>query len=299
MPIYTRVQSVLQQSDEILQQLDTYTSVATLARAAMQNPNPQTELAAYQHAQQCVEKILLFYKFSLSLEEIAPQLLQTLVSQSGDTTSTSTGTTRQSFQDQQALARQLADLFSFALQFDGKRIMFTYQNDFSMYKRAQPKYAARDRQLQQQSQESGSTSSSAPLILKDDEMSSLAMFSAVNTPMLNAISRATSLALERDEHATKALEVMANSCCAMLKQKRFESESTRLYTARAMVGSCIVFDHVDPLGLFNRRCSIHLKSIIRLIKEFEPPHNNTLLNALHYSTKHFNEADQSTQAMFE
>ena len=55
-----------------------------------------------------------------------------------------------------------------------------------------------------------------------------------------------------------------------------------------MVGVIILYDHVHPVGAFAKKAAIDIKSSIRLIKE-HPQSAESLLNALRYNTKHFND----------
>jgi len=90
------------------------------------------------------------------------------------------------------------------------------------------------------------------------------------------------------------------SCANMLKTKRFSNERTNVLCARAMTGAIVMFDNIDPMGAFSKRSAINVKVCVQLLKrEFAPKDFNPLLNAIHYSTKNFNDAPQGTQNLFD
>ena len=61
----------------------------------------------------------------------------------------------------------------------------------------------------------------------------------------------------------------------------------------------ILYDHLDPVGAFNKKSPIDVRSAAKILKDS----NNCeeLMNALKYRTKHLNDADtpSHTKKMFE
>jgi len=67
-----------------------------------------------------------------------------------------------------------------------------------------------------------------------------------------------------------------------------------------MTGAIVMFDNIDTLGAFSKRSPINIKVCVTILKrEFAAKDFNPLLNAIHYSTKNFNDAPQGTQNLFD
>jgi len=126
----------------------------------------------------------------------------------------------------------------------------------------------------------------------------MALFTAEHIPMMTALCRAANRALVQNENVTSTLALMSNSCLSMIKSKKFANPEINLFIARAMTGSIVLYDHVDPRGAFNGRSPIQVKNcILTLKKEF--PKEVSLLNAIQFSSKTFKQAPQSVQDLFE
>ena len=274
--IYTRVQEVLAQAPSVLQLLEEYKGCQELARKAMSTPTLANETEAFEGLLEAVKSIATFFSFSKQIEAVVPDLLISL----------SRGPTeenKQSFSDQQALVKQFASLLNFALSFDQLRMNRPFlSNDFSYYRRLLPKFAKHP-----------------SVIVKDDDASGMALFTAEHIPMTTSIAKAAAAALEKNTFVLNALALMTNSCCSMLQSRSFTRQDINLFVARAMTGSLVCYDHVDPAGVFSKKSPIRLKQVVQLLKKDFPQDNNTLINAIRYSTKHFKDADEKTQAMFD
>lgn len=154
-------------------------------------------------------------------------------------------------------------------------------NDFSYYRRLLPKFQKHPN-----------------LKVSDDAASGMALFTAEHIPMTTMLARAASAALEENHNVTVALAIMANSCHKMVKAKKFANIDTNLFCARAMTGAIVLYDHVDPLGAFHKKSPIAIRSCVVLLKTSFPKENG-LMNAIHYSSKHFRDAPLATQQLFE
>jgi len=84
----------------------------------------------------------------------------------------------------------------------------------------------------------------------------------------------------------------------MLKNNTYEKAETNLFIARAMTGACVLFDHVDVLGVFHKKSPIHIKDIVTFLKK-EYPKEQPLLNSIQFSSKNFKEAADSIKELFE
>jgi len=124
--IYDQVAQVLNRGPSILEKLHDYSGCEEFIRRAITNPSPETEDEAWESVLPAVDQLKEFYDFSLELETCFPKLLAALCKDDP----------KQNLGDQQALAKQLADVFDFVLRFDDlKMVNPAIQNDFSYYRR--------------------------------------------------------------------------------------------------------------------------------------------------------------------
>jgi len=278
MKIYSMVEDVLKKAPDVLKKIEEYKGCQDLARKAMQTPTYENEKEAMEGLLAAVDSIATFFDYAKSLEKSLPELLLVITKQAP---SDEKGQA-QSIADQQALAKQLADIFDFTLRFDQTRMMRPHlSNDFSYYRRLLPKF------------------SKLPQVkIKDDEASGMALFTAEHIPMMSCLSKAAVRALEKNEFVTVTLSIMANSCLKMIKNRKFPKRETNLFCARAMTGCIVLYDHVEPMGAFRKRSPIQMRACIQLLKR-EFPKEISLLNALRFSTKHFKDAPANIQDMFD
>lgn len=272
--IYDEVDRVLQSKAEVLQLIENYKGCQDLARAAMATPSPETEKAAFEGLLGAVDSISRFFQYSKSLEQIFPRLLKKLGEGiQGNVVK---------LEAKQALARQLGEIFDFALNFDRVRMLRpNLSNDFSYYRRLLPKFNKHPQ-----------------IRVKDDEASGMALFTAEHIPMTAALSKAGAKAQSESDSVSAVLSSMANSCMLILKKNAFQRPETGIFVARAMTGAIVVFDHVDALGAFSKRGPIAIKQCINVLKK-DFPKETSLLNAIRYSTKSFREAPDDIQKLFD
>ena len=81
---------------------------------AITTPGPETEEAAWNAVLPAVDQLQEFYDFSIELENSFPKLLVALCKNDP----------KDSLANQQALAKQLADMFDFVLRFDDAKVRF-------------------------------------------------------------------------------------------------------------------------------------------------------------------------------
>jgi len=269
---YDKLENNFVEADRVLKLIEDYKGCQELARAAMSQPTPQNEKAAFEGLLLSVESIAAFFNFSKALDKIVQHLLLTLAQNAN------------ALESQQALCTQLARVFDFVLRFDQTRMMRpNLSNDFSYYRRLLPKFYKHP-----------------DIKIKDDDASGMALFTAEHIPMNSCINKAGAAAADQNPAVSSVLATLAMSCANMLKSKRFSNERTNVLCARAMTGAIVMFDNIDTLGAFAKRSPINIKLCVTLLKrEFAPKDFNPLLNAIHYSTKNFNDAPQGTQNLFD
>jgi len=229
---YKQIEEVLRESKDVVQRIEDYKGCQDLARKAMKTPSKENETAAFEGLLTCVDDISSFNHQAKSIELTLPKLWGALCD---------TKEGRLTLGDQQALAKQLADIFDFALRFDQTRMMRpNLSNDFSYYRRLLPKF-----------------SKHPDIKVKDDEASGMALFTADHIPMMSCIAKATQRFVEEQsagDAVAQVLGVMANSCLKMIKSRKFQKRDTNFFCARAMTGAIVLYDHVAPdPGVFGKK----------------------------------------------
>lgn len=285
--IYEVVKAVLDLSPQILEDLQDYQGANEPIRGAISNPsNEELQDVAWKAVMPLVGRLKKFYEYATELEAVLPQLLNALCS--GNITPV------EHLEQQQALAKQFADILHFTLKFDDSKMTNpSIQNDFSYYRRtlSRRKLSNCDENEMDESD-----------VQVSNEMANrMSLFYAYPTPMLKTLSDATSKFVSENknlpvENTTDMLSTLANLCRIMTENpeytSRFESQETTLFCLRIMVGVIILYDHVHPLGAFVKTSNIDMKATIKVLKDQPSNSVEGLINALRYTTKHLN--DEST-----
>jgi len=272
--IHAEVAAVLNKEKKILEALTTYTGCEEFIRKAITNPSPETEEEAWKAVLPAVDQLKDFYDFSLELESCFPKLLTALCKND----------VKSSLASQQALAKQLADVFDFVLRFDDlKMVNPAIQNDFSYYRRTLNRMKLCKKDLN--------------ISIRDELANRMSLFFAYPTPMMNVVNETTVKFLSQSEgsvpreNVTNALATMANVCQEMVDKKKFPSEETNMFCLRCMTGSIILFDHLHAQGAFSKKSPIHIKGCITVLKNFTGGPTDGLLNALRFTTIHLNDPE--------
>jgi len=271
--IHAAVAAVLNKGPQILKELSTYSGCEEFIRKAITSPGPETEEAAWKAVLPAVEQLKKFYDFSQELESVFPRLLAALCKTNP----------KNQLATQQALAKQLADVFDFVLRFDdAKMVNPSIQNDFSYYRRTLNRMKM--------------TRTETPLTIRDELANRMSLFFAYPTPMMNVINETTMKLLTTDtsiprENVTEALATMANVCYDMVEKHRFESSDLNMFCLRAMTSSIILYDHLAASGAFGRKSSINIKGCIMVLKGYTTVSTDGLLNALRFTTVHLNDPE--------
>jgi len=273
--IYDEVHKVLVNGPDILEHLFKYEGCEEFIRKAITTPGPETEEAAWNAVLPAVDQLLEFYNFSVALEGCFPNLLIALCKNDP----------KDSLANQQALAKQMADVFDFVLKFDdAKMVNPAIQNDFSYYRRTLNRMKL---------------SKKEPNIKIRDELANrMSLFFAYPTPMMKVLSETTVKFLASDpgsgvprDNVTTALSTMANVCHDMVFKKKFSTDGTNMFCLRAMTGSIILFDHLHSIGAFAKKSPINIKGCINVLKTYTTSPTDGLLNALRFTTIHLNEPE--------
>lgn len=284
--VYDVVKAVLEQSHKILNELEHYCGANEQIRAAISNPSSdEFQDIAWKAVMPLVGQLKKFYEYATELEAVLPQLLNALCS--GNLTPV------EHLEQQQALAKQFADILHFTLKFDDLKMTNpSIQNDFSYYRRTLSRRKLSN--CDENDLDEGDVQ------VSNEMANRMSLFYAYPTPMLKTLSDATSKFVSENknlpvENTTDMLSTLANLCRIMTETpeytSRFESQETTLFCLRIMVGVIILYDHVHPLGAFVKTSNIDMKATIKVLKD-QPNSVDGLLNALRYTTKHLN--DEST-----
>jgi len=272
MRTYHAMNDVLQQGPEVLRKIEEYQGCQELARKAMSQPSYENERAAFEGLLWAVDSIAHFFEFASSLDRIFPDLLLGLAHQPPEGKA----------YDNQALMKQLAQVFDFVLQFDATRMSRpNLSNDFSYYRRLLPKFSKHE-----------------SVRVKDDEASGMALFTAEHIPMMQCMAKAAARALDKNESVSIGLSVLANSCLRMIKEAKMQ-DNTNIFCARAMTGAIVLYDHITPQGVFHKRSPIPVAVAIQLIQKDFSQQGAPLLNAIKFSTKNFKTAPDQLQALLD
>jgi len=259
----------LTRSPGILDKLFKYTGCGEFIKRAIQNPNKETEEAAWDAILPAIDILLEFYEFSVELHDNFPKLIGALL---GEDT----------LQRKASLARQLADIFDFVLKFDdAKMINPAIQNDFSYYRRAYGRMKASEKNYN--------------LKVKEELANRLSLFFAYPTPMMKVLNETTTEYLNTNpaskEAVSNLLATLGNGCHFVVEKKPLD-DPLNMLLLRAMTGSIILFDSTDDLGAFAKKSPINIRGCIQILKSYNGGSpTDPLLNALRFTTVHLNDAD--------
>jgi len=274
--IHSQVADVLNKAEQILEKLAGYKGCEEFIRAAISKPSEETDKAAWAAILPAVETLQEFYEFSVEVEKIYPKLLTSLFQAEDDL--------KRNLQGQQSLAKQLADIFDFALRFDDKKMLNPgIQNDFSYYRRTLSRIKM--------------TNKGAEIKIKDELANRMSLFFAYPTPMMKVLTDTTVQFLKNEpcpinkQQVIAGFSLMANVCLDMVEKNKFQNVKTNMFCLRGMTGSIVLVDHLDPQGAFHKRSTINVKGAITKLKNFTEDATEGLLNALRYTTVHLNDPE--------
>jgi len=282
--IFGRVEPLLERSVDILRRIEVYGKVegegcGELIRKAINQPNEETQNAAWTAVLPMVDQLRVFYEYSTALEQAIPDILRALCKASPDAET--------ALMNNQALTRQLATIFEFVLRFDDSKMTNpAIQNDFSYYRRS----------LNKMKMQNGAA---VEVPIKDELANKMSLFYAYPTPMMKCLSETTVSFVEANpaiprEQITGLFAMMANACYSMVATKKLQSEKGNMFCLRAMTAAIIVFDHADTVGAFAKKSPIHIRGAIKTLKDFPASLKSDidgLINALRFTSVHLNDDD--------
>ncbi|KAJ3005123.1 Protein fam49a [Thoreauomyces humboldtii] len=272
--LYNYIRQIMAPAPGYLDALRSYVGCQEDIRKAISSPSRETEEAAWAAVCPAVLRLREYYEFAQQLEEAFPKLLAFLCM--GDVT--------RNLEVRQATAKQLADVLHFVSLFDELKMGNpNVQNDFSYYRRT----SSRMRMANPANQN---------LVVPDELANRMSLFYAHATPMSKALVDATLKLLKENnsvtpDAVTNILSIIAGICYNAVIKERAEGAMVH-YCLRVLVVSIILYDHVDPEGVFGRTSKVNIRASVRVIQTAGGSGSNNLLNALRYTTIHLN--DEST-----
>uniref|UniRef100_A0A8C8FSX4 CYRIA/CYRIB Rac1 binding domain-containing protein n=1 Tax=Oncorhynchus tshawytscha TaxID=74940 RepID=A0A8C8FSX4_ONCTS len=171
--VWVQVNEVLMEALAILDDLQSYNGAGEEIRQAIQNPSEdQVQERAWAAVVPLVGKLKKFYEFSLRLEGSLHGLLKALTSARCSPT--------QHLEQEQALARQFAEILHFTLRFDELKMTNpAIQNDFSYYRRTLNRMRINNVAAEEENE------------VNNELANRMSLFYANATPMLKTLSDAT------------------------------------------------------------------------------------------------------------
>jgi hypothetical protein len=216
---------------------------------AISAPGTDAEKSAMKALLPAVLLLKDLFDYSKELETLFPKLLTALMKDDPNNPNPALAT-------QQALAKQLADVLDFVLQFDDAKMLNPgIQNDFSYYRRSLARLL-----LNKETAED--------IVVKDELANRMSLFFATPTPMMKVLTDSTTAFVEDQgathnvtrDSVTLGLSLMANVCFEMVGKHRFTSVQTNMFCLRCMTGSIILVDHLSRLGAFHKKSLINVRA---------------------------------------
>jgi len=259
---------VLSKGREVLHSIETYATGARLfVKQGMEAKDDEARIAAFKGVLPFIAQIKSYYDFSILLASkgvlvtIVENLLVAMAAKDG-------------LEGTKTQIKQLATLLDFALRFDQQK-MHTPQllNDFSFYRRTFPRMVA---------------TCEEDIIVRDVEANKIAMFMAHQVPMINCLCEVFQKRFQKKAEVITLLAHMANILCRAITQSITDTE-TKLFCCRAMTGAIVLYDHVDPNGVFWNKSNVQITACIKALRNCDPP-QRTLLGSIQYSSRHFKDS---------
>ena len=224
-----------------------------LKSQALTEPNPESEQAAWKAVEKSVDQLYKFYKFATSLQEILPELLKTVCG-------TGPESAEESVQGSQALCKQLAQIFDFAFHFDDlKMVNPAIQNDFSYFRRVYIRMRnAAEKDKKKKSKTKVNEEVANKMWVLNDTLKCLPWRSfhfAYPTPVMKALID-TVTQTPGSTSFVHGLSVVANVCCSMVENNQVEGTADKMLLLCGMTGCIIFVDHLEPLGVFQKKSPI-------------------------------------------
>jgi len=264
--VYNQVQLVVDRHSEIMANMASYTGCTELIKKAISQPTDENKAACWEALLPTCDSLKYFFLHAEELVNVFPTLLDAVCSGDPETT----------FSKHQALTKQLASIFDFAMAFDELKMSNpAISNDFSYYRRTMSAMKMSGKDIN--------------VTVSDEMANKMSLFYAFPTPMLNVVKNC----IQASNHTDKTLiinglSLMANVCIFLVDKRKFSNSKVLIYCLRAATGATIIVDSLYEPGIFHPRAKkppIPAKSLVTVLKAFTDEPTLNLVNALRYNTK--------------
>jgi hypothetical protein len=250
------------------QKIKIFLGCTELISKAISQPTDENKRNCWESLIPSVEILKDFYLHAEELSKVFPILLGALCcSQDPET----------SFSTKQALTKQLASIFDFAMAFDELKMnMAAISNDFSYYRRTMSAMKM--------------SGSDIRVGVTDEMANKMSLFYAPATPMLNLIKgciQSNQLKCEK-QCVINGLSLVANVCFNLVEKRKFTTTPILIFCLRAATASTIIVDTLYEPGIFHvkaKKAPINSRYAIGVLKGFTDAPTLSLVNALRYNTK--------------
>jgi len=299
--LYNEIEELTKTADILLKDLEAYTGAGAAIKKAFESATVENEKNAWKNVAPRALKLKECFDMSHRLASVGPKIFTKICTQSQ-----STGGVVELLEFHQALIKQFAKVVDSVMFLDNLKMSKPeINNDFSFFRRLRTKMSKINNTPEvgtgnnpfvfddKISQQTNDLASNMRLI---NDMTN--MF-ARPTPFLSTFTESLSKFVKESEQVVaertpEMIGTMATVCQKMLDNPALRSKmkniTTEPFIVRVVVGLVILYDHVDPKGVFVKGSKVDVKGIVKTICEF--PDCDKLLDAIRYTTVHLN--DEST-----
>ncbi|CAO3589125.1 unnamed protein product [Absidia cylindrospora] len=272
----------MEPSQPLLKALERYQPSSDVIRNAIATPSLENENLAWEAVLPTVDMLREMYDYADHLQEGIPRLLGILCQ----------GDVNQNLQTHQGLTKLFADVLDFVFEFDHLKMQNpTLQNDFSYYRRM----------LQRGRYSSNNDDEVSDLrnaMVEDDQANKISLFIAYPTPMLKCVIDTTTDYVKKNRLQKGVGECLAavwSTCFYTVHKKKTQRPEVSAFCLKVMVVTIILYDHIDPNGVFTKQSPINIKNSVKMIQTINmldiPTDSSAsnLMSALRYNSKHLND----------
>ncbi|KAI8071420.1 hypothetical protein BC940DRAFT_294412 [Gongronella butleri] len=269
-------------TSSLLNALENYRSSSEVIRNAIATPSSENENIAWNSVLPTVSMLRNVYEYSENLKKGIPRLLDILCQ----------GDVNNNLQTHQGLTKLFADVLDFVFEFDHLKMRnSSLQNDFSYYRRM----------LQRGRYSSSAEDNVSDLrnaMLEDDLANHISLFIAYPTPMLKCVIDTTTDYVKKhrlQKGVGECLAAVWASCFYTVHKKKTQRPEMSAFFLKVMVVTIILYDHIDPNGVFTKQSPINIKNSVKMIQtvsNLDIPKDSSasnLMSALRYNSKHLND----------
>ncbi|CAO3620793.1 unnamed protein product [Cunninghamella blakesleeana] len=281
--LYHELSAILvEPTQTLLTLLENYQLFSDVIRNAIASPTEENENIAWEAVLPTVDMLREIYEYADNLQTGIPKLLNVLCQ----------GDVNKNLQTHQGLTKLFADVLDFVFEFDYLKMRNpTLQNDFSYYRRM----------LQRGRYSTSSNDQVSDLrnaMVEDDQANRISLFIAYPTPMLKCVIDTSTDYVKKNRLQKGVGECLAAvwaTCFYTVHKKKTQRPEVSAFCLKVMVVTIILYDHIDPNGVFTKQSPINIKNSVKMIQTINVlniPNDSSasnLMSALRYNSKHLND----------